>query len=51
MAGIWGIIALKLGDENMLSFNYENYADEIQVMQSWLLNIGTVVTVKYEKYF
>jgi len=30
MAGIWGLIALKLADEYILPFNYENYADELQ---------------------
>lgn len=45
VAGIWGIIALKLGDEDILPFNYENYADELQsytvALESQLKAAGT----------
>jgi len=45
MAGIWGLIALKLADEYILPFNYENYADELQsytvTLESQLKAAGT----------
>lgn len=30
VAGIWGILALNLADEEILPFHYENYADELE---------------------
>lgn len=45
VAGIWGIIALKLCDEDILPFNYENYADELQsytvTLEAQLKALGT----------
>lgn len=44
VAGIWGLVALKLVDEDILPFNYENYADELQsntvIMESQLKAAG-----------
>eukprot|EP01018_Ginkgo_biloba_P002095 Gb_06073 [translate_table: standard] len=30
VAGVWGLVALKLADEEFLPFSYETYADELQ---------------------
>lgn len=46
VAGIWGLVALKLVDEDILPFNYENYADELQsytlTMESQLKAAGAL---------
>ncbi len=32
VAGIWGLLALRLADDSILPFNYLSYAEQLQVL-------------------
>lgn len=47
MASIWGLIALRLADEEFLPFDYLSYASELQVYINAELD---VVILTFEKF-
>ncbi|KAK7345192.1 hypothetical protein VNO77_15758 [Canavalia gladiata] len=39
VAGIWGLLALRLADDSIIPFNYLSYADQLQVYNNILSNM------------
>ncbi|XP_061372390.1 probable glutamate carboxypeptidase AMP1 isoform X2 [Gastrolobium bilobum] len=39
VAGIWGLLALRLADDSIIPFNYLSYADQLQVYNNILSNL------------
>ncbi|KAI4348836.1 hypothetical protein L6164_009508 [Bauhinia variegata] len=39
VAGVWGLLALRLADDSVLPFNYLPYADQLQVYKNTLSNL------------